>query len=118
MLFGKSFSSNVDPKLTYENHTKDVWYTKTYGYSYTTYMEQLIDNLILQPDLCMVAEVDHSHLVNETVSPTVRCRTNTAFVSLPPHIDIVTDGTYRDINDSSKNRGFLYHETANFYWPR
>ena len=50
VLLGKSFSNNVDPKLTYDNHTKDIWYTKTYGYSYTTYMEKLIDNLILLPD--------------------------------------------------------------------
>ena len=114
VLLGKSFSNNVDPKLTYDNHTKDIWYTKTYGYSYTTYMEKLIDNLILQQDPEMVVEADNSHLDNETVLSDGRCRTNTACVSLPPHISVVTDGIHQDVNDSSKNRGFLNHGPANF----
>ena len=53
VLFGKILNKD---KLTYENHTKDVWYTEAYGYSYTTYMEQLIDELILQQDCLEVAE--------------------------------------------------------------
>ena len=114
VLLGKSFSNNVAPRLTYDNYTKDIWYTKTYGFSYTTYMERLIYNLILQQDSEMVSEANDSHHGRETALFDVRCRSNTACVSLPSHINVVTEGVVQDFNDSSKNRGFLNHGPAKF----
>ena len=58
VLFDKPFNVNVDPKLAYDNYMKDVWYFQAYGCSYTAYMNQLIDTLILQQDHMKTLETE------------------------------------------------------------
>ena len=86
VLFPKPCISNVSAKLTYENHMKDKWYTETYGYSYTTYVEQLIDMLIQQQEGSKVAHATDNHIVSGNESYAVRGRT--AVASLPPHMNL------------------------------
>ena len=93
---------------------KDVWYSQTYGCSYTKYMYQLIDTLILQQDRLDTHKTEGNRSLNKAVAPTVRSRTVAAAVSIPPHIDCDLTNTNHDFNDNTKTIGFLNHGLADF----
>ena len=113
ILFSEPFNDSGDPKLTYDNHMKDVWYTQTYGCSYTDYMEQLIDKLILQQDHPVTHDRDDNRSVTKTVVSTASNHTIAA-VPIPPHIYFVQANHNHDVADSSKTIGFLNHKQVNF----
>ena len=114
ILLSESFSDRGDPKLTYDNHMKDVWSTQTYGCSYLDYMDQMIDKLILQQDHSETNERDDNCLVMKTDVPTIYSRTVAAVASVAPHIDLDGYDHNHDITDKSKTIGFLNHKQANF----
>ena len=81
----------LDPKLAFVQYQEDIWCYKTYGHSYTVYIETLIDKLVEQCDHSQSHEANiATNIVRKRGTyPDCRPRPNIIFTPSPEQLPTI-----------------------------
>ena len=118
ITFHESVSKN-QAYVAHMNYVQDTLYYKTFGCSYVTYMEKVIDELSVRQVTSDDSTGEHHQHDNKAVgavpptSPGFK-REHASFSNAFPHFDVVPDHIASDFFDSNKKLGFIALEGSQF----
>ena len=79
-----------DPRLVFEEYKKDQLYYELYGFSYTEYMQKLIDEIIVRPE-SYSCDLDILDSVYKPPKSTTCCRPVVIFMPEPDNLCSTSD---------------------------
>ena len=118
IVFHKAIDK-LQAQLAYSNYMQDIYCYSSFGCSYVSYIENIIDRLCVSPVVSDGVTGGHHQQENKICSamapsPPVFRHRYASFSNAYPYLDAIGDHTYSDFHDPTKKLGFLTLEDSQF----